>query len=70
MRVTYVRGVIFFQVPSDWEVCLGIVRDEFFLMLPKIPGLGDSFGHSLSSQEFLSKTMEFFKSPKIIERNK
>ena len=69
MRVTYERGGDFFQVPKHWEVCLGIVEMGFF-NVAKIPILGDSFGYSWSPQEFLSKTMEFFNSPKFIGRNK
>jgi hypothetical protein len=34
-------------VPKDWKVGLGVIGDDFFSILLKIPGLGDSSGHSL-----------------------
>ena len=32
----FTRGrVVFFQVPKDWEMGLGVIGDEFFSILPK-----------------------------------
>jgi len=43
----YAQRVFFSQVPKDWDVSLGVVKDRFFFFIfPKKHGLGRIIGYS------------------------